>query len=116
MTEVIRAEEDRFIRTLDAGLDRFDKMIAEMGDSKTISGDKVFILYDTYGFPPDLTRILAEEKGLSIDEPGFEKSMDEQKSRARAARKESVNTMASEGWVSFSDVSTHFVGYDLACC
>jgi alanyl-tRNA synthetase len=116
VTEVIRAEEDRFIRTLDAGLDRFDKMIAEMGDSKTISGDKVFILYDTYGFPPDLTRILAEEKGLSIDEPGFEKSMDEQKSRARAARKESVNTMASEGWVSFSDVSTHFVGYDLACC
>ena len=116
VAEVIRAEEDRFIRTLDAGLDRFDKMVNELGNTKTISGDKVFILYDTYGFPPDLTRILAEEKGLAIDEPGFEKAMEEQKKRARAAQKETVNTMASEGWVTFSDVSTRFVGYDLASC
>ena len=116
VAEVIHAEEDRFIRTLDAGLDRFDKIVAELGSAKIIPGDRVFALYDTYGFPPDLTRLLAEEKGLSTDEAGFEKSMQEQKSRARAAQKQSVNTMASEGWTTFSEVSTRFVGYDLPSC
>ncbi|MDR1760141.1 MAG: alanine--tRNA ligase [Fibrobacter sp.] len=113
VAEVIRAEEERFIRTLDAGLDRFDQIVAEMGNEKTVPGDKVFLLYDTYGFPPDLTRILAEEKGLAIDEAGFETSMEEQKSRARAARKQGINTMGTEGWTVFADGSTQFVGYSL---
>jgi alanyl-tRNA synthetase len=116
VTEVIRSEEDRFIRTLDAGLDRFDKIVAELGTRKVVPGDKVFVLYDTYGFPPDLTRILAEEKGLTTDEPGFEKCMEEQKTRARAAQKQGINTMGTEGWTTFSEGSTRFVGYELSGC
>lgn len=113
VSEVIRAEEERFIRTLDAGLDRFDKIVQELRGDSVIPGDRVFLLYDTYGFPPDLTRILAEEKSLKIDEVGFNEAMEAQKTRARAAQKESFNAVGTEGWVIYSDESTRFVGYDL---
>lgn len=116
VAEVIRSEEERFIRTLDAGLERFDKIVQELNGTKVIPGDKVFVLYDTYGFPPDLTRILAEEKELSIDEPGFEKSMKEQKERARAAQKQVLSAGGSEGWTIFAEGSTEFMGYDLPSC
>ncbi|HSQ42982.1 MAG TPA: alanine--tRNA ligase [Fibrobacteraceae bacterium] len=116
VAEVIRSEEERFIRTLDSGLERFDKIAAELNGGKVIPGDKVFVLYDTYGFPPDLTRILAEEKGLSIDEPGFEKSMNEQKERARAAQKQVLSAGGSEGWTIYAEGSTEFLGYDLPSC
>lgn len=116
VTEVIKSEEERFIKTLDAGLERFDKIVQEMGNTKVVPGDKVFVLYDTYGFPPDLTGILAEEKGLSIDENGFETCMQEQKARARANMKQGINTMGTEGWTAYSNASTKFVGYELASC
>jgi alanyl-tRNA synthetase len=116
VAEVIRSEEERFIRTLDAGLDRFDKIAAELQGTTVIAGDKVFLLYDTYGFPPDLTRLLAEEKGLSIDEPGFEKSMNEQKERARGAQKQVLSAGGSEGWTIYAEGSTEFLGYDLPSC
>lgn len=116
VTEVIKSEEERFIKTLDAGLERFENIVQELDGAKVISGDKVFQLYDTYGFPPDLTGILAEEKGLSIDEAGFEKCMEEQKARARANMKQGINTMGTEGWTQYSEVSTEFVGYELATC
>lgn len=116
VTEVIKSEEERFIKTLDAGLERFENIVQELNGTKVISGDKVFQLYDTYGFPPDLTGILAEEKGLSIDEIGFEKCMEEQKARARANMKQGINTMGTEGWTQYSEVSTEFVGYELATC
>lgn len=116
VTEVIKSEEERFIKTLDAGLERFENIVQELDGAKVIAGDKVFQLYDTYGFPPDLTGILAEEKGLSIDEAGFEKCMEEQKARARANMKQGINTMGTEGWTQYSEVSTEFVGYELATC
>lgn len=116
VTEVIKSEEERFIKTLDAGLERFDKIVQEMENTKVVPGDKVFVLYDTYGFPPDLTGILAEEKGLSIDENGFETCMQEQKARARANMKQGINTMGTEGWTAYSNASTKFVGYELASC
>ena len=116
VTEVIKSEEERFIKTLDAGLERFENIVQELDGAKVIAGDKVFQLYDTYGFPPDLTGILAEEKGLSIDEAGFEKCMEEQKARARANMKHGINTMGTEGWTQYSEVSTEFVGYELATC
>ncbi len=116
VTEVIKSEEDRFIKTLDAGLERFENIVAEMGSAKVVPGDKVFVLYDTYGFPPDLTGILAEEKGLTIDEAGFEKCMEEQKERARANMKQGINTMGTEGWTQYSEASTNFVGYELSAC
>ncbi len=113
VASVIRSEEESFIRTLDAGLERFASISADLKAGDRIPGDKVFLLYDTYGFPPDLTGILAEEKGLSIDEKGYEKCMEEQKARARANMKQSINTMGSEGWTEYAVGSTKFVGYDV---
>ncbi|MDR2554622.1 MAG: alanine--tRNA ligase [Fibromonadaceae bacterium] len=111
VAEVIRSEEERFIRTLDAGLERFEKITSEL-NSKTIPGTQVFLLYDTYGFPPDLTRILAEEKNLQIDEAGFETEMEKQKERARASQKQGLSAIGSEGWTVFAEGSTEFLGYD----
>ncbi len=112
VASVIRSEEESFIRTLDAGLERFANISASLEKGSKIPGDKVFLLYDTYGFPPDLTGILAEEKGLLIDEEGYEKCMEEQKARARANMKQSINTMGSEGWTEYAVGSTEFVGYE----
>jgi len=114
VVKVIESEEDRFIKTLGTGLERFEKIITELGDGETIiPGDKVFVLYDTYGFPPDLTRILAEENNLGIDEAGFEASMAEQKERARNAQKETVGSAAGEGWIVLQDDSgSEFIGYE----
>lgn len=116
VTEVIKSEEERFIKTLDAGLERFENIVTELNGETVIPGDKVFQLYDTYGFPPDLTGILAEEKSLTIDEKGFEKCMEEQKARARANMKQGINTMGTEGWTQYSETSTEFVGYELSTC
>jgi len=111
VAEVIRSEEERFIRTLDAGLERFEKITSELS-SKIIPGFQIFLLYDTYGFPPDLTRILAEEKGLQIDEAGFEVEMEKQKERARASQKQGLSAIGSEGWTVFAEGSTEFLGYE----
>ena len=112
VANVIKSEEESFIRTLDAGLERFESISADLKKGEKIPGDKVFLLYDTYGFPPDLTGILAEEKGLLIDEEGYEKCMQEQKDRARANMKKGINTMGSEGWTEYAVGSTQFVGYE----
>lgn len=113
VASVIQSEEESFIRTLDAGLERFAAISADLKKGENIPGDKVFLLYDTYGFPPDLTGILAEEKGLLIDEKGYEKCMEEQKARARANMKKGIDTMGSEGWTEYAVGSTKFVGYDV---
>ncbi len=113
VASVIQSEEESFIRTLDAGLERFAAISANLKKGESIPGDKVFLLYDTYGFPPDLTGILAEEKGLLIDEKGYEKCMEEQKARARANMKKGIDTMGSEGWTEYAVGSTKFVGYDV---
>ena len=86
--KVIRNEEERFDATIDAGLSILGNIVADaQKDGKTvISGEDVFRLYDTYGFPLDITREIVEEKGLDIDEETFSKLMQEQKTRARAAR------------------------------
>lgn len=113
ITNVIRAEEESFIRTLGKGLDRFAKLVEELDDTKTLSGEGVFTLYDTYGFPVDLTRLLAEEQGLQIDEAGFEKAMQEQKTRGRENMKTTINFNTDEGWTILSEnKSTAFLGYD----
>ncbi len=111
VAEVIRSEEERFIRTLDAGLERFDKIVGDL-NGEVVPGAQVFVLYDTYGFPPDLTRILAEEKNLQIDEAGFEAEMEKQKERARAAQKQGLSAIGSEGWTMFAEGSTEFLGYE----
>jgi alanyl-tRNA synthetase len=114
--QVIRAEEERFMRTLDQGLDRFAKIAAETKAKKdangVIGGAEVFLLYDTYGFPTDLTRVIAEEQGLSIDEAGYTKYMEEQRERARGAAKFDGSFASDEGWTILSPaLDTEFVGY-----
>ncbi len=85
--EVITVEEARFARTLESGLAILDEVISRLeGEgARAIPGDDVFRLYDTYGFPPDLTRIVAEEHGLGIDHAGFEAAMSAQRDRARSS-------------------------------
>ena len=87
--------------------------LIEKGD-KCLSGEKAFKLYDTYGFPLDLTREILEEKGLIVDEEGFNKQMEEQRNRARKARESVVDSGWKNGQSTevFSDYGTQFVGYD----
>ncbi|NJD31613.1 MAG: alanine--tRNA ligase [Gammaproteobacteria bacterium] len=103
---VIRQEEERFAETLAQGIALLDGAIGKLS-GKEIPGETVFRLYDTYGFPVDLTNDIARERGLTIDEAGFEASMDEQRARARAASKFGVGLRADvkvEG-------QTRFTGY-----
>ena len=82
--------------------------IVEDSKSKTISGEKAFELYDTYGFPIDLTALILREKGLILDEAGFQAEMQKQKDRSRAA-----SEMATDDWDNFNeDADEEFVGYD----
>ena len=106
--KVILQEEERFAETLAQGMTLLDTAIGTLGGRKEIPGETVFRLYDTYGFPVDLTSDIARERGLVIDEAGFEAAMNAQRARARAASKFSVDL---RGEMSV-DSQTSFVGYD----
>lgn len=109
---IIRTEEERFFRTIDRGIALFDELAAsaELTEARTLVGDDVFKLYDTFGFPPDLTQIMAEERGLSIDHAGYEVAMERQRERSRAADERYANTAE---WVNLLDgVADRFIGYD----
>lgn len=106
--KVIREEEDAFLRTLEKGLRKMDDIIAQIPSDKTIGGKEAFELYDTFGFPIDLTRLIASENGLSVDEKGFDAEMIQQKTRSRAA-----TVVDTEDWVAVhADKPTQFVGYN----
>ena len=107
VTNVIREEEASFLRTLDQGLQLLENVVAET-KGLTVSGTKAFELYDTFGFPIDLTALILREKGLELDEAGFTISMQEQKNRSRAA-----SEVSTEDWSVLipGNVET-FVGYD----
>ncbi len=109
VTKVIKEEEEAFLRTLEKGLKRIDDIIKSSGlkSVSVIKGDDAFELYDTYGFPIDLTRLIASENNLQIDEPGFIKALNEQKSRSRAA-----TAIDAEDWVELQSGSNKFVGYN----
>ncbi len=99
--KVIKGEEESFNATLDRGIDLFEEIIEKLNkkNEKLIPGEDVFKLYDTFGFPVDLTNIMAIEKGFSIDEVRFNELMNQQKERAREASKEkfaSVNVSISD--------------------
>jgi len=129
VAKVVREEEDAFLRTLDKGLKRIDDIMTALrtGSSPasagvTVSDDKVrlhdrpvipgaaaFELHDTYGFPPDLTRLIADENGIDVDMPGFEAELKKQKDRSRAA-----TAIDTEDWVVLIDNPLEeFVGYEL---
>ncbi|HEY0298214.1 MAG TPA: alanine--tRNA ligase, partial [Arachidicoccus sp.] len=107
VAKVIKEEEDAFLRTLDRGLKRIDELIATEKSSNIIDGKAAFELYDTYGFPIDLTRLIASENSLSVDESGFEAEMQQQKNRSRAA-----TAIDTEDWIVVNEVEkTSFSGY-----
>jgi alanyl-tRNA synthetase len=105
--KVLAKEEQRFAETLDQGMEILDAAIADL-DGKQIPGDVVFKLYDTYGFPVDLTADIARERDLTVDQSGFEEAMAGQRDRARAASKFS----AAGGDAIKTDVESSFSGYD----
>ncbi|NNF48370.1 MAG: alanine--tRNA ligase [Woeseiaceae bacterium] len=105
--KVLAREEARFAETLDQGMDILEDAIASL-EGKQLPGDVVFKLYDTYGFPVDLTADIARERGLSVDEQGFEAAMEGQRERARASSKFG----ATDGEGIRIDASTEFLGYE----
>lgn len=105
---VVKEEEHSFLKTLDQGLVLLDSVINN-ATTKTINGKKAFELYDTYGFPIDLTALILSERGYDLDEAGFEKAMQEQKNRSRSA-----SEVSKEDWeVLLDDAEQEFVGYDI---
>jgi alanyl-tRNA synthetase len=107
VTNVIREEEASFLRTLDQGLQLLDNVIANT-KGKQVEGAKAFELYDTFGFPIDLTALILRERGYDLDEAGFEKAMQEQKNRSRAA-----SEVSTDDWKLLVEGNTEsFVGYD----
>jgi alanyl-tRNA synthetase len=104
---VIKEEENSFLRTLDQGLVLLDNIISNSAES-VISGKKAFELYDTYGFPIDLTALILSEKGLSLDEAAFESELQKQKERSRAASK----VKAGDWQILVDDEEEEFIGYD----
>ncbi|MWW23961.1 alanine--tRNA ligase [Algibacter lectus] len=104
---VIKEEEQSFLRTLDQGLVLLNRIV-ETTKGDTVSGEKAFELYDTYGFPIDLTALILSEKGLKLDEKGFNEELQKQKNRSRAA-----SEMSTDDWTILSnDSEEEFVGYD----
>ena len=104
IAKVLRKEEESFNLTLERGLRLFEHWL--QGGMSVLLGDRAFLLYDTYGFPLDLTQIIAQEHAISVDIQGFQEKMDLQKERSKAAMKKSTVMLAE------SDVSTTFVGYN----
>lgn len=107
IARVIREEELSFLKTLDKGLSLLDEYFANHKTSNVIDGKTLFILYDTHGFPVDLTALIAKENGFLIDEQGFELEMNLQKSRSRKAA-----NVETGDWVAVNDDQTVFYGYD----
>ena len=114
--KVLTQEEEKFNKTIDQGLSILNDMMADMEakGSKELSGEDTFKLYDTYGFPVDLTKEILEEKGFTYDEAGFKEAMEEQRTKARNARKV-TNYMGADATVYESidpSITSEFVGYD----
>ena len=110
VSRVVKEEEEAFLRTLDKGLKKIDDIIHETmaRNTNTIDGKAAFELYDTYGFPIDLTRLIGSENNLHVDEVAFDQALQEQKSRSRAA-----TALDTDDWVVIKETTpTKFVGYD----
>jgi alanyl-tRNA synthetase len=107
VAKVIKEEEEAFLRTLDKGLKKIDELVNVSKVSGVINGDAAFELLDTFGFPIDLTTLIAAENNLKVDEAGFDKALQQQKTRSRAA-----TAMDTEDWQIVNEGDVKFVGYD----
>lgn len=106
VTKIIKGEEDSFLQTLENGLIKFDE-IKNNSDNNIIKGEDAFLLYDSFGFPLDLTELMARENGFTVDIAGFDKNMKEQKERSRSARKV-INQEVDSSNIKFT---SEFLGY-----
>ncbi|HET9949731.1 MAG TPA: alanine--tRNA ligase, partial [Longimicrobiales bacterium] len=110
-----RAEEERFLSTIEGGMARFEELVSS-GRGGTIPGEEAFKLYDTFGFPLDLTQLMAAERGYEVDTEGFEEALERQRSRSRADRAASQPMLellgSGEGWQVLVEGEQRFVGYD----
>ncbi|MEI6348596.1 MAG: alanine--tRNA ligase [Bacteroidota bacterium] len=111
--KVIAEEEQSFLRTLSLGIQKFENHTNTLGNNKEIGGDFAFELFDTFGFPIDLTCLIASEKGLTVDMEGFKKGLEAQKTRSRQAA-----VVETEDWVDLIETQTEtkFLGYDTLLC
>ena len=109
ISHVIKEEEEAFLHTLSTGISLLDAVIAETREagSNVVNGQKAFMLFDTYGFPLDLTELICHEQGLKVDEAAFDAEMQKQKERARGAAK-----VETGDWVELRPGETQFVGWD----
>ena len=105
ITNRILDEERSFLSTLERGTKRLEQLVAE--SKGTLDGAKAFELFDTFGFPIDLTRLMAREQGVDVDMLGFEKELKKQKDRSRAA-----TAITTGDWTELAEGTTEFVGYD----
>ncbi len=111
ISKVIKEEEDSFLRTLESGIKLLDKKIEECREKGILSGQDAFTLYDTFGFPLDLTELILREHNLSLDQEGFDREMQQQKARARNAAQ-----VETDDWITISEGESLFVGYDTTYC
>ena len=109
ISKVVQEEENAFLKTLAHGIQKFDRYISSNKSGKTIEGDFAFELFDTFGFPIDLTQLIASERGYKVDMEGFEKGLEEQKTRSRQAA-----SIETEDWVNVLDTENEsvFTGYE----
>ncbi|HHV75278.1 MAG TPA: alanine--tRNA ligase [Thermoanaerobacterium sp.] len=112
---VIKKEEERFKETIDQGLDILDGYINDLKASgkNVLDGSKAFKLYDTYGFPIELTKEILSESGMSVDENGYQKELENQRLRARSSRKEDNALWEKDIYSNMKDIETKFVGYEV---
>ncbi|GAB4388672.1 alanine--tRNA ligase [Albidovulum sp.] len=112
--ETLKLEETRFKQTLDRGLRLLDEELAKLGEGQPLPGEAAFRLYDTYGFPLDLTQDALREKGRSVDVAGFDRAMQEQRAKARAAWAGSGETRDAAIWYDLAEKHgpTEFLGYE----
>ena len=113
LLQTTTAEEERFLATIDGGMVRFDELVGAEG--ATIPGEEAFKLYDTFGFPLDLTQLMAEERGVGVDVEGFNEALERQRARSRAGRSAAGLVDASgtaEDWTTLSEREQVFVGHD----
>ncbi|WP_295814461.1 alanine--tRNA ligase [uncultured Deinococcus sp.] len=109
----VKAEEESFLRTLEGGIQRLGKLLTGLEKGATLSGNDAFILYDTYGFPVDLTKEIAEEYGISVDEAGYAESLENAQNLARAGSKYGKSELFGGNQEALDGLSpTEFVGYD----
>ena len=113
-----QAEEERFLVTIEGGMSRFDELAPQGGSDRPseIPGDEVFRLYDTFGFPMDLTQLMAEERGYTVDVGGFDEALEAQRARSRADRAAAKIGVTDgddlQGWTMLSEEGQAFIGYD----